>query len=130
MRIPVVALVLALLVPLAAAQDAARGARLYADTARLTGKPVAACAACHADVRTLRQLIVNRGGHLEDAQALARWLDAVLAGAQPGAANAKAQYRGVLKPRDVRDLAAYIVEARRAAAATPALAVVGAAPDR
>jgi len=96
------------------AQNATRGAQLYADTAKLTGKPVGACIACHADMRTLRALIVNRGGHADDARALARWLEAVIAGAQPGAANAKAQYRGVLTPADLRDLAAYIAGARRA----------------
>jgi hypothetical protein len=35
-------------------------------------------------------------------------------GAQPGAANAKAQYRGVLAPKDLRDLAAYLAQARPA----------------
>jgi cytochrome c553 len=100
----------------AAAQDAERGARLYADTAKLTGKPVAACVACHADMATLRELIANRGGKPDDARALARWLEAVVAGAQPGAANAKAQYRGVLTAADLRDLAAYIARAKAAAA--------------
>lgn len=99
---------------LALAQDATRGARLYEDTAKVTGKPVGACVACHADMRTLRELIINRGGHTDDARALAHWLEAVIAGAQPGAANAKAQYRGVLTPADLRDLAAYIAGARRA----------------
>jgi cytochrome c553 len=127
---PICTVIIAAVTPLAAAQDAARGARLYADTARLTGRPVAACAACHAEVRTLRELIANRGGPLEDAPALARWFEAVLAGAQPGAANAKAQYRGALKSADIRDLAAYIVEARRAAAATSAVAAVGAPTER
>lgn len=105
-----------------AANDAARGARLYVDTAALTGKPVASCAACHADVWTLRELVRNRGGEPDNATAFARWLSAVFSGAQPGAANAKAQYRGVLKAEDIRDLAAYIAQAKRAAVETPALA--------
>lgn len=114
----------AVFVPVAAAQDAARGARLYADTAARTGKPVASCIACHADVRTLRELIRNRGGRLDDPSALARWLQAVFAGAQPGAANAKAQYRGVLSAADVRDLAAYIGASKQAQRASPALALM------
>ena len=60
----------------ALAQDAARGARLYADTAKLTGKPVATCVACHADIGTLREVLRNRRGgwwhpihiHLESHQ--------------------------------------------------------------
>jgi cytochrome c553 len=104
------------LVAPALAQDAARGARLYADTAALTGRPVAACVGCHADMNNLRELIANRGGHPDDARALARWLDAVIAGAQPGAANAKAQYRGVLTTTDLRDLAAYIARTKQAKA--------------
>ena len=110
----------------ALAQDASRGARLYADTAKLTGKPVATCVGCHAEMRTLRELIGNRGGRCDDPAALARWLEAVIAGAQPGAANAKAQYRGVLRPADLRDLAAYIACAKRAAADSTELA--GATP--
>jgi cytochrome c553 len=98
----------------ALAQDAERGARLYADTAKLTGKPVATCVSCHADTTTLRELLRNRGGHCDDPAALARWIEAVIGGAQPGAVNAKAQYRGVLKPKDVRDLAAYIACAKQA----------------
>ena len=123
--IPVLALS-ALLVGPAAAQDAARGARLYVETPKLTGKPVAACVACHADLGTLRELIANRGGRLDDAKALARSLEALIAGAQPSATNAKAQYRGVLTAADLRDLAAYIARAKQAqkkghllAAATP-----------
>jgi cytochrome c553 len=110
------------------AQDATRGARLYEDTAKVTGKPVGACIACHADMRTLRELISNRGGNADDARALARWLEAVIAGAQPGAVNAKAQYRGVLTQTDLRDLAAYIAGARRAGVAGAALA--GATPHQ
>lgn len=117
MKVPALALALAAMLSApAAAQDAARGARIYADTARLTGKPVASCAACHASVRSMREMITNRGGHPEgDVNALARWLGAVFEGAQPGAANAKAQYRSVLTATDLRDLAAYIARAKQAA---------------
>jgi len=108
----------------ASAQDAARGARIYAETAKLTGKPVANCVACHADIGTLRELLHNRRGQCDDPGALARWLDAVIDGAQPGAVNAKLQYRGVLKPKDLRDLAAYIACAKQAAVAAPDLAGV------
>lgn len=110
-----VLLLLALaLVPLALAQDAARGERLFNDTAAVTGKVTAPCAGCHGDVGALRQMIVNRGGRVDDAARLARWIDAVIAGAQPGARNAKAQYRGVLTRKDVLDLAAYLVRTERA----------------
>jgi len=106
----------------ALAQDAGRGARLYADTARVTGRPVAACVSCHSDVSALRELIVNRRGKPDDHAAVARRLDSVIAGAQPGAANAKAQYRGVLTPADLLDLAAYIARAKQARAAGAYLA--------
>lgn len=99
----------------ALAQDAARGASVYSDTAKLTGKPVASCVACHADIGTLREMLRNRRGQCDDAAALARWIGAVVEGAQPAAGNAKAQYRGVLKPKDLRDLAAYIACSKRAA---------------
>jgi len=101
------------------AQDAARGARLYADTAKTTGNPVAACTSCHAEIGALREMVHNRRGQCDDAAALARWLGAVIDGAQPGAVNAKAQYRGVLKPKDLRDLAAYIACTRQAAVHGP-----------
>jgi cytochrome c553 len=109
-----------------AAQDAARGARLYADTAKETGKPVGSCVSCHAELGTLREMLQNRRGRCDDAAALARWLDAVISGAQPGAASAKAQYRGVLKAKDLRDLAAYISCTKQAAVTGPELA--GAVP--
>jgi cytochrome c553 len=108
----------------ALAQDAARGARLYADTAKLTGKPVATCVACHADIGTLREVLRNRRGQCDDAAVLARWLDAVISGAQPGAANSKAQYRGVLKPKDLRDLAAYIACTKQARLSATELAAM------
>jgi len=92
---------------------------LYEDTAKVTGKPVGACVACHSETGTLREMLRNRRGQCDDQAALARWLDAVIAGAQPGAANAKAQYRGVLKPKDLRDLAAYIACTKQAAANGP-----------
>jgi hypothetical protein len=63
-------------------------------------------------------MIRNRGGQVDEAKQLARWIDAVIEGAQPGAKNAKLQYRGVLTRRDVLDLAAYI--ARTAKAEAPA----------
>lgn len=106
----------------AAAQDAARGARLYADTAKETGRPVGSCLSCHADLGTLRELLNNSRGRCDDAASLARWLDAVISGAQPGAVNAKAQYRGVFKAKDLRDLAAYIACTRQAAVTGPELA--------
>jgi cytochrome c553 len=121
----IIRLLVALAVVVAApamAQDAARGARLYADTAKATGKPVGSCVTCHADLRTLREMLSNRRGRCDDASALARWLEAVISGAQPGAAGAKAQYRGVLKPKDLRDLAAYIACTKQAGAAAPQVA--------
>ena len=106
----------------ALAQDAERGARLYADTAKLTGRPVANCVSCHSDTATLREMLRNRRGQCDDPVALARWIEAVIGGAQPGAAGAKRQYQGVLKPKDVRDLAAYIACATKAAVDAPAVA--------
>jgi cytochrome c553 len=111
------ALVLATVVAAAApalAQDAARGARLYAQTAGETGRSVAACVDCHADMGALRELLVNRRGRCDDAASVARWLETAVSGARPGAVDAKAQYRGVLKAKDLRDLAAYIACARQA----------------
>jgi mono/diheme cytochrome c family protein len=125
MKIETLAATMAAALAVAAqAQDATRGARLYAETAKLTGRPVASCVACHADMGTLRELIRNRGGHPDDPVALARWLDAVISGAQTGAANAKSQYRGVLTAADLRDLAAYIARAMQARTRLPELAGV------
>jgi cytochrome c553 len=101
----------------ALAQDAVRGQRLFNDTAQATGRKVAACAACHADVSALRQMIANRGGRVDDTHVLAIWLEAVLNGAHPGARNAMAQYKGALTTQDIADLAAYIAGAKRARAA-------------
>jgi|DewCreStandDraft_4_1066084.scaffolds.fasta_scaffold137383_1 cytochrome c553 len=114
MRRTMACIALALSAPIAWSQDGARGARLFAETAAVVGAPVAACRGCHGDAGALRAMLSNRGVKVDDAAALARWLQAVIDGAQPGAANAKAQYRGVLKAQDVRDLAAYLAAARAA----------------
>jgi cytochrome c553 len=105
-------LVLGLAAVTASAQDAARGGRLFNDTRGTTGREVANCATCHASLGVLRDMLANRAVKVDDARALARWLQSVFDGAQPGAANAKAQYRGVLSPQDVHDLAAYLVQAK------------------
>jgi cytochrome c553 len=118
-----IAIAAALAAP-ALAQDAARGARLYADTAAVTGKPVASCVSCHSDMATLRELIANRRGKPDDAVAVARRLEAVIFGAQSGAANAKAQYRGVLSAEDLRDLAAYIARAKQVSLPAPVAAAL------
>lgn len=97
----------------ASAQDLARGARLFTDTRGATGQPVGDCIACHADMDALREMIRNRGGRADDARSVRALLDRSIAGAQPGAANAKAQYRGVLTPRDLIDLSAYLARAAR-----------------
>jgi cytochrome c553 len=113
------ALVLASAAGAAQAQDAVRGRRLFTDTARETGKNVAACASCHSDASALRAMLANRGVHVDEAGALARWLQSVIDGAQPGAVNAKAQFRAVLTPQDVLDLAAYLAGAKAAMHAWP-----------
>lgn len=96
------------------AQDAARGERLFNDTAAATGATVAPCAGCHGNTAALREMIRNRGGRVDDVRQLARWLDAVIEGAQPGAKNAKAQFIGVLTRKDVLDLATYIASTAKA----------------
>ncbi len=96
-----------------AAGDALRGARLFTNTRGESGRPVGNCVACHANQQALREMLANRGARPDDARAVARLLQRALDGAQPGAANAKAQYRGVLGPRDLRDLAAYLAQAAR-----------------
>lgn len=98
----------------AAAQDAVRGARLFANTQAETGRQVGNCVACHANFEALREMIRNRGSRPDEARSVAALLGRAVAGAQPGAANAKAQYRGVLTDKDLRDLAAYIARARPA----------------
>jgi mono/diheme cytochrome c family protein len=95
------------------AQDIARGAQLFTNTPGATGRAVGNCIACHADLDALREMIRNRGGRADDARSVRNLIDRSIAGAQPGAANAKAQYRGVLTPQDVRDLGAYLAQAAR-----------------
>ena len=95
-----------------AAQDAERGRKLFADTRGATGKPVGDCIACHANGDALRGMIENRGGNPNDARFVRAVLQKSIEGAMPGAANAKAQYRGVLTPKDLDDLSAYIAKAR------------------
>lgn len=97
----------------AAAQDAARGHTLFANTRGATGKPVGNCVACHANIDALREMIRNRGGRTDDAASVRRVLQRAIDGAQPGAAGAKAQYRGVFEAKDLGDLAAYIAQAKR-----------------
>ena len=99
----------------AAAQDPARGQTLFINTGGATGKPIGNCVACHANIDALREMIRNRGGRPDDAASVRRVLQRAIDGAQPGAAGAKAQYRGVFKARDLDDLAAYIVRAKLSA---------------
>jgi mono/diheme cytochrome c family protein len=96
----------------AAAQDAERGHKLFADTRGATGKPVGDCIACHASSDALRGIIENRGGNPKDQRFVRAVLQKSIEGSVPGAANAKAQYRGVLTAKDLDDLSAYIVKAR------------------
>jgi hypothetical protein len=72
--------------------------------------------ACHANTDALREMIRNRGGKPDDAVSVRRVLQRAIDGAQPGAAGAKAQYRGVFKAKDLDDLAAYIARAKLSAA--------------
>jgi cytochrome c553 len=106
------ACLLAALAAAAAAQDAERGRRLFSDTRGATGKPVGDCLACHANGDALRGMIENRGGKPNDARSVRAVLQKSIEGAVPGAVNAKAQYRGVLTPKDLDDLSAYIAKAR------------------
>lgn len=99
------------LVP-AAAQDPARGQTLFTNTGGATGRPVGNCVACHANIGALREMIRNRSGKPDEAASVRKVLQRAIDGAQPGAAGAKAQYRGVLKAKDLDDLAAYIVRAK------------------
>ena len=95
-----------------AAQDVERGRRLFSDTRGATGKPVGNCAACHANQDALRAMIANRGGQPDDARFVRGLLHKAIEGSVAGAANAKAQYRGVLTTKDLEDLAGYIAKAR------------------
>ena len=98
----------------AAAQDTERGRRLFTNTGAVTGKPVGDCLACHASGDALRGMIENRGGDPRNPRFVRAVLQKSIEGAVPGAANAKAQYRGVLTATDLRDLAAYIARAKQA----------------
>jgi mono/diheme cytochrome c family protein len=97
-----------------AAQDAERGRRLFTDTRGATGRAVGNCVACHANQEALRAMIANRGGKPTDVRSVRGVLQNALDGAVTGASGAKAQYRGVLTPKDLDDLAAYIARARPA----------------
>lgn len=101
------------------AADPARGRQLFENTRGMTGKPVGNCVTCHANQQALREMITNRGGKPGDARSVRRILQAALDGAVVGAANAKAQFRGVLTPRDLDDIAAYLAGAKQAGLATP-----------
>ena len=98
----------------AAAQDAERGRKLFADTRGTTGKPVGDCIACHASGDALRAMIENRGGggNPTDPRFVRAVLQKSIEGSVPGAAAAKAQYRGVLTTKALDDLSAYIAKAR------------------
>ena len=108
----VVALLVGALSGACAAQSAERGRKLFTDTRGATGKAVGNCVACHANQDALRAMIANRGGKPDDARFVRAVLEKAVEGAVPGAANAKAQYRGVLTAKDIDDLAVYIAKAR------------------
>lgn len=97
----------------ALAGDPVRGRQLFESTRVVTGKPVGNCVNCHANQAALREMIANRGGKPSDARSVGRLLQRAIDGAVPNALNAKAQFRGVLTPRDVDDLATYLAGARR-----------------
>ncbi|HUL66697.1 MAG TPA: cytochrome c [Burkholderiaceae bacterium] len=103
------------------AQDAARGRLLFEKTSIVTGKPVGNCVACHANQSALREMISNRGGKASDPRSIRRILQLAIDGAAPGAVNAKAQYRGVLTPKDLDDLAVYIAGAKGAVREVPSV---------
>lgn len=115
MRTAVAALMAGALFTLApaAAQDAARGQALFTNTRGSAAAPVGNCVACHANIDALRGMVRNRGGRTDDAASVRRVLQRAIEGAQPGAAGAKAQYRGVLQAKDLDDLAAYIAQVKR-----------------
>ena len=95
-----------------AAQDTERGRKLFTDTRGATAKEVGNCVACHANQDALRAMITNRGGRPDEVRFVRGVLQKSIDGAVAGAANAKAQYRGVLTTKDLDDLAAYIAGAR------------------
>ncbi len=103
----------------ALAADATRGQQLFRNTRTVTGKPVGNCVTCHANQSALREMITNRGGKPSDARSVRKILQAALDGAVVGAENAKAQFRGVLTPRDLDDIAAYLSSAKQASAGSP-----------
>jgi mono/diheme cytochrome c family protein len=101
------------------AQDAARGRKLFEDTRAVTGKAVGNCVACHANLAALSEMIRNRGGKASDPRSVRRILQVAIDGAAPGAVNAKAQFRAVLTPKDLDDLASYIAGAKGASRGLP-----------
>jgi mono/diheme cytochrome c family protein len=106
------AVIVATLAGACAAQDAARGRKLFMDTRGATGKPVGNCIACHANSDALRQMIANRGGRPTDPRFVRAVLQKAIEGSVPGAVNAKAQFRGVLTAKDLDDLAEWIARSR------------------
>jgi mono/diheme cytochrome c family protein len=110
----VVAVLVGTLAGTCVAQDAERGRKLFMDTRGVTGKQVGNCVVCHADAEALRGMIDNRGGKPTDQRFVRGMLQRAIDGSVAGAANAKAQYRGVLTPRDLDDLSAWIARARAA----------------
>lgn len=108
-------LILLLTMAAAHAQDAERGRRLFNQTSVLTGRPVASCTSCHADQQTLRAMLANRGVAVGDPRAIRALLRTAIAGATPGARNAKAQFQNVLTEKDLDDLAAYLARVQAAA---------------
>ncbi|HTT11270.1 MAG TPA: c-type cytochrome [Burkholderiaceae bacterium] len=101
------------------AGDAARGRQLFENTRGVTGKAVGNCANCHANQAALREMITNRGGKPSDVASVRRMLQSAIDGAVLGAVNAKAQYRGVLTPKDLDDLAAYLAGAKQSGGSSP-----------
>ena len=108
----IAALLLAAFGTVAHAQDAERGRKLFMDTRGATGKPVGNCVACHSNQQALRDMIANRGGQPNDAKWVRAVLQKSIEGSVAGAANAKAQFRGVLSAKDLDDLAAWIAKSR------------------
>ena len=113
------ALAAAWLVVPAHAADVTHGKQLFENTRGVTGKPVGNCITCHANRAALREMIANRGGKPGDARSVRKILQAAIDGAVVGAANAKAQFRGVLTAKDLDDLAAYIASAQQASLPFP-----------
>jgi mono/diheme cytochrome c family protein len=91
----VIASALVLFAPLALAQDALRGKRLYLDTTRLTGSPVR-CVDCHGG---LPRGLFGIGRAANDAEAVARALASI---------PQMTPLRGHLSTDEIADLASYI----------------------